>query len=151
MGFDIGAVVANLLLSYSSHEVRTSDPQKRADFRHYLTETIISLWHVFVTEFQRMAWEQIDPVGMPPAYRQDYMARVLEDTIGMAGCIMLRRVIGLAGVADIRGIENVTDRSIAASLALNIGQTLIKQRRAIKTIEALVDTARQQQSTYPAA
>ena len=29
--------------------------------------------------------------------------------------------------------------------------TLIKQRRTIKTIEALVDTVRRQQSTYPAA
>ena len=148
MGLDIGAVIANLLLSYASHEVRTPDPEKRADFRRYLTETIISLWGVFVAEFQRVAWDQVDPVGMPPAYQRDYMARVFEDTVGMAGCIMLRRVIGLAGVVDIRGIENVTDRSTAASLALNIGQTLIMQRRTIKTIEALIETVQQQRSTY---
>jgi 5-methylthioribose kinase len=148
MGLDIGAVVANLLLSYASHEVRTPDPENRADFRRYLTETIISLWQVFIAEFQRVAWDQVDPVGMPPAYQRDYMARVFEDTLGMAGCIMLRRVIGLAGVADIRGIENVTDRSIAASLALNIGQALIMQRRTIKSIEVLIEAVQQQRSTY---
>jgi len=40
MGFDIGAVIGNLLLSYASHEVRTKDPTQRAAFRRYLTDTI---------------------------------------------------------------------------------------------------------------
>ena len=54
---------------------------------------------------------------------------------------MMRRVIGLAGVSDIRGIEDVHDRTVAASLALNIGQALIFERESLRTIEDLVEVA----------
>src|SRR5258707_1716578 len=73
MGFDIGAVIGNLLLSYASHEVRTSDPVARADFRGYLTRTIIDLWKVFEREFQRSVWDHVDPINMPQGYQQNTM------------------------------------------------------------------------------
>ncbi|MEZ4667952.1 MAG: S-methyl-5-thioribose kinase [Anaerolineae bacterium] len=148
MGFDIGAVIGNLFLSYASHEVRTKDPDKRAAFRKYLTGSVIRLWHVFVREFQPV-WGQVDTINMPKAYQQRYMLNVLQDTAGMGACKMMRRIIGLAGVEDIRGIENVDDRSIAASLALNIGVALIKERRGIHTIEELVEIATACHPTYP--
>jgi 5-methylthioribose kinase len=148
MSFDIGAVIGNLLLSYASHEVRTPDTAKRADFRTYLTNTIIRLWKVFEREFQKI-WEQVDPINMPKSYQEDYMLRLLQDSAGMAACKMMRRVIGLAGVEDIRGIENVDDRSIAASLALNMARSLIMDRQELHTIEELVETATGCYPTYP--
>ncbi len=148
MGFDVGAVIANLLLSYASHEVRSADPVKRADFRKYLTDTIIQLWHVFVREFQPV-WEQVDAINMPKGYQQNYMLNVLQDAVGMAACKMMRRVIGLAGVEDIRGIENVDERAIAGSLALNIAQVLLMNRKQITTIEEVVEAATGAKPTYP--
>ncbi len=147
-GFDVGAVIGNLLLSYASHEVRTTDPDKRADFRKYLTDSIIQLWHVFEREFQPI-WNQVDPINMPKGYQQNYMLNILQDAAGMGACKMMRRVIGLAGVEDIRGIENVDDRSIAASLALNIAQTLIMNRKHFTMIEELVEAATGCKPTYP--
>ncbi len=114
MGFDVGAVIGNLLLSYASHEVRSLDPEKRANFRKYLTDSIIQLWHVFEREFQPI-WDQVDPINMPKGYQQNYMLNILQDAAGMGACKMMRRVIGLAGVEDIRGIESVDDRSVAAA------------------------------------
>jgi 5-methylthioribose kinase len=148
MGFDIGAVIANLLLSYASHEVRTADPDKRTDFRRYLTDSIIRLWKVFVAEFQTI-WAQVDTINMPIGYQEDYMLRLLRDSAGMAACKMMRRVIGLAGVEDIRGIENVDDRSVAASLALNIAHALIMGRRELRQIEELVEVAVACRPSYP--
>jgi 5-methylthioribose kinase len=148
MGFDVGAVIANLLLSYASHEVRSPDLDKRADFRKYLTDSIIQLWHVFEREFQ-LIWNQVDSINMPKGYQQNYMLNILQDAAGMGACKMMRRVIGLAGVEDIRGIENVDDRSFAASLALNIGQTLIMNRKHFTTIEDLVEAATGCKPTYP--
>ncbi len=148
IGFDVGAVIANLLLSYASHEVRTPDPDKRADFRRYLTDTIIQLWQVFEREFQ-VVWDQVDPINMPKDYQRNYMLNILQDAAGMGACKMMRRVIGLAGVEDIRGIENVDDRSVAASLALNIGQALIMNRNYFITIEELVEAAVACKPTYP--
>ncbi|PJF28201.1 MAG: S-methyl-5-thioribose kinase [Phototrophicales bacterium] len=149
MGFDIGAVIGNLFLSYASHEVRTKDEQKRAVFRRYLTDTVIELWHVFVREFEQVGWAHADPIDMPRAYRENYMLRLLQDSAGFAACKMMRRVIGLAGVADIRGIEDVHERSIAASLALNIAVPLIKQRASLTQIDDLVALATAQRPTYP--
>lgn len=148
MGFDIGAVIGNLLLSYASHEVRTKDPTQRAAFRRYLTDTIVQLWRVFVREFQPV-WDAVDPIDMPPAYQQAYMRRVLQDTVGFGACKMMRRIIGLAGVEDIRGIEDVTDKSIAASLSLNMAVALVKGRHQITRIEELVEVATGCRPTYP--
>lgn len=148
IGFDVGAVIANLFLSYAAHEVRTPDPDKRAAFRKYLTDTVIRLWHVFVCEFQPV-WDQADSVNMPRGYQQHYMLNILQDAAGMGACKMMRRIIGLAGVEDIRGIENVHDRSVAASLALNMAAALIKQRHNIHTIEELVEIATACHPTYP--
>lgn len=149
MGFDIGAVIGNLFLNYAAHEVRTKDPAQRADFRQYLTGTVLELWHVFEREFQSYVWAQVDAVNMPPAYQRDYMLRLLQDSAGLGACKMMRRVIGLAGVADIRGIEDVHERAIAGSLALNMGVALIKRRRELHTIEDLVAVATECRPTYP--
>jgi 5-methylthioribose kinase len=140
MGFDVGAVIGNLLLNYAAHEVRMSDPDARLDFRRYLTDTIIQVWHVFVREFQSV-WERADVVNMPRLYQQSYMRRVLQDSVGFGACKMMRRVIGLAGVEDIRGIEDVGHRTTAASLALNIATTMIKARHHITRIEEVVEIA----------
>ncbi len=149
MGFDIGAVVGNLFLNYAAQEVRMKDPAQRASFQQYLADTVIELWHVFEREFASYVWSQVDPVNMPPAYQRDYMLRLLQDTAGLGACKMMRRVIGLAGVADIRGIEDVDERAIAGSLALNMAVALIKRRRELRTIEDLVAVATACRPTYP--
>lgn len=149
MGFDIGAVIGNLFLNYAAHEVRTPDPDQRADFRSYLTQTVIDLWYVFVREFQRHVWDHVDTINMPQGYQDNYMLRLLQDSAGLGACKMMRRVIGLAGVEDIRGITDADDKSIAASLALNIGQALIMNRDQLCTIEELVEVAASCEPSYP--
>ena len=149
MGFDVGAVIGNLFLNYAAQEARMPDPDRRADFRKYLTDTVISLWKVFVREFQRHIWSLVDPINMPKAYQDEYILRLLQDSAGMGACKMMRRVIGLAGVSDIRGIEDVTGKSLAASLALNIATALIMRRREISTIEDLVEIATRCRPSYP--
>ena len=131
MGFDVGAVIGNLFLNYAAHEVRTPDPDQRADFRRYLTTTVIDVWHVFEREFQRHVWDHVDTINMPAGYQKNYMLRVLQDSAGLGACKMMRRVIGLAGVEDIRGIADVDERAIAGSLGLNIGQALIMAAGAV--------------------
>lgn len=148
MGFDLGAVIGNLLLNYAAHEVRIVDTDERADFRKYLTDTIVQLWHVFEREFQHI-WDQVDTINMPKGYQQDYMLRLLQDAAGFGACKMMRRIIGLAGVVDIRGIEDVHGRSVAASLALNIACKLLMERGQIHTIETLVTLATACRPTYP--
>lgn len=148
MAFDMGAFIANLYLSYASHEVRTKDPSARADFRKYLTDSVVEVWNTFVAEFQPV-WDQVDPINMPKGYQEDYMFRLLQDSAGMGACKMMRRVIGLAGVADIRGIEDVEEKSIAASLALNMGRALMMNRHEITQIEHFNEIVTAETPSYP--
>lgn len=149
MGFDIGAVIGNLFLNYSAQEARMKDEDQRADFQKYLTDAVIELWQVFEAEFESYVWSQVDTINMPKGYQEHYMLRLLQDTAGLGACKMMRRVIGLAGVVDIRGIEDPTDKSIAASLALNIGQALIMNRHEVRQIEDIVEIAKGETPTYP--
>ncbi|GAB7386720.1 S-methyl-5-thioribose kinase [Bacillaceae bacterium] len=139
MGFDVGAVIANLLLNYAAQEVRIADAREREDYQRYLLETIEELWNVFAREFKRL-WEAEgkEPHVSVPGYADDYLLRVLQDAAGFAGCKMIRRVIGLAHVADLETIEDDQQRARAERLALAIGQTLILKRESVRAIVDLI-------------
>ena len=53
MGFDIGALFANLLLNHAAQLGHTSEPTERAVYQAYLLKTIKDIWHVFEEEFRR--------------------------------------------------------------------------------------------------
>ncbi|MDQ6418309.1 S-methyl-5-thioribose kinase [Paenibacillus sp. LHD-117] len=141
MGFDIGAVIANLLLNYAGQVHWIEDEGKREDFRQYLLTTIIDVWNGFETKF-RALWEQnnVDRLAAAaPGYLDYYMNRILQDTIGYAGAKMVRRIVGLAHVADIDRIPDAANREQAQRLALAIGTELIRRNRNSHSIQDVMD------------
>ncbi|REE82649.1 5'-methylthioribose kinase [Paenibacillus taihuensis] len=143
IGFDIGAVIANLLLNYAAREGRDSDENEREAFRAYLLETVKDVWTQFHSKFLTL-WDAhgVDRLAAAaPGYKANYMQRLLQDTFGYAGCKMVRRIVGLAHVADIDKIEDAAARERAQRLALSIGKDLIKQGRKATSIDQLIDTA----------
>jgi len=143
-GFDIGAVIANLLLNYAGQEHWSKDEQARAQYRDYLLETVSSVWTLFDAKF-RALWETagVDRLAnAAPGYRDDYMRRLLQDTFGYAGAKMIRRVVGLAHVADIDRIDDAAVRERAQRVALRIGKALIKRGRRAESIGEALDIAR---------
>ena len=52
---------------------------------------------------------------------------------------MMRRVIGLAGVADLNSIQDEQVRAKAEVLSLAIGQSLVMQRQAVGRIEDILE------------
>jgi 5-methylthioribose kinase len=144
MGFDIGALFANLLLSYASHVGHTVDEEVRTSYQAWLLETIETIWHGFEEQFSVLWKEHVqDEMWRVPGYRERFLARVLQESAGFAGCKMLRRVIGLAPVADLETIEDPHVRAEAEVLALHIGQALIKRRKTLETIEQLTAWVRE--------
>lgn len=143
MGFDIGAVIANLLLNFAGQEHWSKDESARREYRAFLTDTAAGVWNGFERKF-RTLWEEkgTDPfLGSAPGYRDIYMNRLLQDTVGFAGAKMVRRIVGLAHVADIDTIPDAAVRERAQRLALAIGKTLIKRGRQFESIEQALDTA----------
>lgn len=145
MGFDIGAVIANLLLNYAGQEGWIKDEAGRADYRAYLLDTVKDVWEQFEAKFGAL-WDQhlVDRIAQTPGYKESYMKRLLQDTIGYAGCKMVRRIVGLAHVADIDKIADGETRARAERIALAIGTSLIKLNRKAESIDEVLAIASRQ-------
>ncbi|WP_010272155.1 S-methyl-5-thioribose kinase [Paenibacillus senegalensis] len=142
MGFDIGAIIANLLLNAAGQEGWKADAADKEAYRSYLTGTVKDIWDEFHNRFTEL-WNRdvVDRMAQTPGYQERYMSQLLKDTAGFAGCKMVRRIIGLAHVADIDTIPDDEVRAKAERLALQIGTSLIKQHQEIESIEDLLAIA----------
>lgn len=143
MGFDVGAVIANLLLNYAGQHGLTQDEQERESYRQYLLDTVEDVWNEFVSEFVKLWHKQVkERSANVEGFWQDYVNQLLQDAVGFAGCKMLRRVIGLAGVADLKEIADPQVRAEAERQALAIGQALILNRKSIAEAADITDLVR---------
>ncbi len=143
MGFDIGAVFANLILNAAGQEGWIEDINERKAFRRYLLDSIEAIWTSFETQF-RALWNEhlVDRLAATPGYQDVFIQQLLQDTAGYTGCKMVRRIVGLAHVADIDTIPNPAAKERAERIALNIGKTLIKQHRTAASIQDIINTAK---------
>jgi 5-methylthioribose kinase len=149
MGFDIGAVLGNLMLSYASQEYHARDEQKRAQYRQWLLDTLRETWQVFEAEFRRL-WETEGNDYWPsPTFRENYMRQLLRDTAGFGAAKMMRRVMGLAHVEDFETIPDEHVKATAESLALNIAYGWVMQRHSFTSIEEMVQIAADAKADYP--
>ncbi len=143
MGFDIGAVIANLLLNYAAQPGWTSSETALKERRDWLLETVIQVWEQFESRFRTLWNEHVtDHLARTPGYQDLYLQKVLQDTIGFAGCKVIRRIISLSHVADIDTIADPDIKEAAERLALSIGKALVLRNRELHSIRELEDIVR---------
>ncbi len=140
MGFDVGALIANLVMSWVSHTVQDED----STYGNLVLETIDSVWRSFDAKF-RLLWSETEESALLTkgfanaeifkVYQDQYMQTLLRESIGFAGCKIIRRQFGIAGVEDIRGITDDTIREKANRLAVEIGEQFIKRYHSLNSIE----------------
>ena len=150
IGFDIGALLANLMLSYFAQTGHAGEPDAIAAYRHWLLDTIEAVWTGFETKFLAL-WRKsatgdafvaelfADPVGAEAleTYRLATMARIFADSVGFAGAKMVRRILGLAHVEDLESIENPKIRAACEMKALHLARSLMLDRAAIGDVRRL--------------
>ncbi len=142
-GFDIGALIANLINSYISHFYRSKD----RDYQEWLLQTIREVYEKFELKFLEL-WDTHDKSALiTPGFidkkslrefKKDFMHDIFQSSIGYAGCKMARRVFGIAGVEEIRDIKNKEDRKEANLKALQTGLKLVKNYENIQNIDELI-------------
>lgn len=140
-GFDIGAMIANLVLNYASWTGRDDKTVEEIQgYREYLITTIESFYHNFENIFSKL-WDENakEEFRSVKGYKDFYMQSILQDTAGFAGCKINRRIISLAHVADMDSIVNEYRRADAQILALRIGRSFIMNRKSIFSIENLTN------------
>lgn len=143
MGFDVGILLANFFLAWCGQGARGGAKAKES--QRWLLDTSIRCWNGFSAGFIKL-WEENEITGSgfagadlagtgSRAYREDFMRRLFEDSLGFAGCEMVRRVLGLAKVADIAGIEDPRKRADAEMNALRIAESLLTKRGKSTTMD----------------
>lgn len=142
MGFDIGAVLGNLILSYGSQEYHAKDVNKRRAYQEWLLRTIEDVWTTFEREFRNLMNTKINDQWPSDEFKDYYLQELLRDTAGFGAAKAIRRVIGLAQVPDMREIPNNKVRAVAESIALNAAQAWMLNRNSITSIKELVEMVR---------
>jgi 5-methylthioribose kinase len=150
IGFDVGAFLANLMLSYFAQDGHPGQPDAIAAYRKWLLDTIEAVWTGFETKFLAL-WRKsatgdafvaelfADTAGAATLerYRTATMARIFSDSIGFAGAKMARRILGLAHVEDLESIKDPKVRSACETKALRLARSLMLDRAAIGDVKKL--------------
>jgi len=143
IGFDVGSLIGNLLLNYLGHFGLTPDTAARQQHQDYLLSQVQTLWQEFEKQFKHlMSNECREPTLQNSPYQQRFIQRVFSDTLGYAGCELIRRTVGLAHVADLDSISDGTLRGQSEHKALKLGHELIIQRNELAGIDQVLTLVR---------
>jgi 5-methylthioribose kinase len=144
MGFDVGEILANFFMAYFSQPAHEKKVGEREDYMKWLAEQGNVLWNTFEQRFRYLVASQKGDILQPRitqdahATREKFIeqrtAQVWDDTLGFAGCKMIRRILGLAHVEDFESIEDTGKRAACERRALNFGRQLLINRGQFKTI-----------------
>jgi 5-methylthioribose kinase len=159
MGFDIGAVIGNLLLAFFAQDGHESAPGARDDYRAWLLQTVQDVWREFSDRFLALWRAQqagdayhISLFGDEPSQavleteRQRYLYQLFCDTVGFAGVKMIRRILGLAHVEDLESIKDLETRSRCEHNALRLGRELVVNAVQFKDPRTICELAARIQS-----
>lgn len=163
MGFDVGALLANLILSYASHFVRSDAGLERDEYQAYLLSFVRDIWSAFAAKFDELwvnnnsgdlmetpYWQFAGGDEAFAAFRKSYVDSLLHDSAGFAGAEMLRRMLGIVSVWDISSIEDATSRAVAERFMLRVGRRWILEGRSVATIDDLVGIVREEAKSVDA-
>ena len=155
MGFDLGALVANLLLNYFSQDGHEERPGARDDYRAWVLETTRGVWASFGEKFLAL-WRGAAAAGdgYPSALfqgplgaarldleRKAYLERLYRDTLGFAAAKMIRRIVGLAHNIDLEWIEDPERRARCEARALTLAREMMVNPGAFPSIGDVTEAA----------
>ncbi|MEM8934999.1 MAG: S-methyl-5-thioribose kinase [Pseudomonadota bacterium] len=147
-GFDVGKIMANFFMAFTSHYYHSDD----ATYQGWLMEEAFKIWDRFESGFLKLWGEQersaMLEVGMLSdeelaAYKKSFMKRLLQETVGFCACSLARRTLGIAGVPDIRKIEDEDLRSTLEITNLKLSQKLMMSYDTIETVGQFRDIVEQ--------
>jgi len=126
-GFDVGQFLANLIFQV----IVRNDKQSEVILDH-----IEKTWETFQAIFTD-SWHKdcLEPFAEIESYLPYILGKIFTDSIGFAGCELIRRTIGLSHVKDLDGISDRKMRITAKKTALKLGRACILYRHKINGIE----------------
>ena len=152
MGFDVGALIANLLMSFFSQNGYEKNIGDRSEYKKWILETIYDVWTKFEIKFTKL-WDEF-PQGdaYPPIMFENnkyiiqdekklFLKNIFKDSIGFAGAKIIRRIFGFAHNIDFEWIENLETRAGCENKCANLGIQMQINTDNFKDISSLIDMA----------
>jgi 5-methylthioribose kinase len=162
MGFDLGAIISNLLMSYLASAGHERAPGERQPFEAWVLLTVENLWAEFARKFVDLWRTEANGDAYPAALfggregpvrleaeRQSYMQRLLEDTVGFSAAKIIRRILGLAHNIDFELIEDPRRRAVCEARSLRLARTMMVDAPSFRTIGAVTRAAREVRDWQP--
>ena len=157
MGYDVGALLSNLVLNFGAHYAHTPDKADRDDYQSYLLDMMRDIWTGFETKFEEL-WVEHNTGELVPNnywaypsgkeafydYRRDFMRRLLQDTAGLGACESLRRMMGIVSVWDISSITDNKQRAAAERFVIRVSSRWILERASFDHIDDLTGVVREE-------
>jgi 5-methylthioribose kinase len=162
MAFDVGAILANLIMSYLASPGHERAPGERRSFEAWVLQTTEQVWTEFSRKFVEL-WRVgaagdaypaalfAGPAGEArlEAERQAYMDRLFRDSVGFAAAKIIRRILGLAHNIDFELIEDPKLRATCEARSLRLARGMMLDATAFPTIGAVTKTARELRGWQP--
>jgi 5-methylthioribose kinase len=162
MGFDIGAVIANLLMAYLASPGHERSAGERSAFEAWVLQTVEQVWTEFERKFLELwrneargdaypltLFEGSEGAQRLQAERQAYMARLFADTVGFAAAKTIRRILGLAHNIDFELIADEKTRAICEARSLRLARDMLVNTASYKTIGSVTTAAREARNWQP--
>ena len=162
MGFDVGAVIANLLMAYFASSGHERSSGERQAFEAWVLETVEQVWTEFARKFLDLWRTEAAGDAYPAslfsgekgaarmdAERQAYMARLFGDTVGFAAAKTIRRIFGLAHNIDFELIEDRRKRAICEARAVRLARAMMVETGSFPAIADVTGAARKLRDWQP--
>ncbi len=136
MAYDIGALIANLIMNYIATKASLEEGELRQKHEAFLLDAIREVIDQFKIKSLEK-WDEVvtDKMAKEKGFKEYYINDVLVNTAGVTGCEMIRRTVGFAHVKDLDGITDNTKRVKAKKDNIYLAKALIKNRARIVTGE----------------
>ena len=154
MAFDIGAVIANFLISYFSQDGHEASPGARDNYRTWILQTAEAIWLLFAAKFLALWRSEAEGDAYPAglfadsggaaaleAERARYIEKLWHETVGFAGAKIARRILGLAHNIDLEWIKDPDMRAQCEMRALKLARRMMVAPEAFGDIAALTRAA----------
>ncbi|KAJ8450974.1 hypothetical protein Cgig2_032599 [Carnegiea gigantea] len=150
MGFDMGAFLGNLILSFFAQDGHANQGNDRKAHKKWILRTIEETWNLFYQKFMALWNENKDGPGeahLPTIYNNtdvlqlvqaNFMGDLFHDSLGFGAAKMIRRIVGVAHVEDFESIYDASKRADCERKALNFAKMLMKERRKFTSTTEVV-------------
>jgi 5-methylthioribose kinase len=162
MGFDVGAVLGNLVMNYLASVGHERSPGERASFEAWMLETIENTWTEFSRKFVELWRAEANGDAYPAVLfagqaggaclkveRQAFMDRLLQDTVGFAAAKIIRRILGLAHNIDFEWIEDPLIRAACEARSLRLARAMLLDAPSFRSIGDVTKAAKELRDWQP--